>query len=1645
MTVMAYKGVAGTWAGMLCVAATVAAMDRDKHGDKPGTMMIQMDGRGHLSRWGPSEVYTALTHKDESSLARFLITSTFGPTRAELDALSESTAEEWLSTQFSLPATSHRAYFRERVNPHANASCQEIYGERQLCAKGSRWVSHTFTVADVGRRFNLNSTGALFIDGELRTEISNSTNFTATCSDVLPPSKRRWGRCADKATNSYGSFFALCKTDDFVNNQYCQQSCFNVGAGYDGSPDCSGGWGQFLGTNLSGKVCSVVEPSGGPVMLTTSGRCDNYTLTKTMLNPRVWLASQDSYTTVTASFESSVALPGIQFLAEDSVDCGWLDFISSGQVIYRHDARMKLAKNTPGAVDASACAPRTLLSEASCIVVEKPSADACEIACGSADEVANDPLKGHQFAMRTAPFKTHRGCNDNVYDRRGQFSEGVVRPSVWLNIAMHGQDQLRQRMAWALSQIFVVGIGVAGRHSEPMFAYYDIFVRHAFGNFRSVMREVTFSPIMGAYLTFLGSKAYDQSLRWPDENYARELMQLFTIGLEELHLNGSKVVHENMTVPTYDNEHIMSFARVFTGFSYQSPRRNTECLAAGTPCLEVSYNRLDAMDIRSEVHDVYPKPDLKGGYLGDGYTWCSDLAHNLSISKGARYEFLGYSYRGTVLELTPSSGLYKALQAPFKATVVLAEDVACPDEACNPEGMDVVKVGEAFFEFVPPACVHPFFYNGRIAKLGNNFNVGKHNKCLDPSTALAGWSCCSGCEDTPPNVDDMCSDLTDRALKRKCGRSEWISDRICRQTCWDKNRSKEPDDCSVDHQSERSCSAGTSGFRYETAKQKCNALGLSICAAPPQGCDANPEMLVWSDEPCNARVTVHADGKVSDPDMPNPEANRFTVNWTGDVPEPGTYDSLVKGDMVLIGNASFRNPPVFIRRGPIKQSKRHARRAALHEVESLLDHLFFHANTPVFVSKKLIQRFVTSNPSAAYVTAVARAFKQGQYAGVTYSGKYGDLKATVAAILLHEEARKENPDGKVGLLREPFLKLVHLMRSLQYEDATSQELLVKEVGDLIGQAPYESPSVFNFYDAMYMPPKLAKRKMESPELEPEPEPEPESLVAPEFQVFTTPWTVRLHNGLTSLLQHGLSSCDSGFGLSFGAADDPCKMGNFKFGDVDTGLVDGAAVLKYLNLLLTGGRLTEESLNAVTQAFETSNQSITAASQAIAFTPEFNNLGNPLPEGPRQSQEVEASTNTTRQSYKATVLLYMGGGADTFHMLVPGECQLYEEYREVRAGLVWDQGELIKISAETQPACKTFGVHPKLDFLAELYKDGQASFVSNVGQLVEPLTRSSLKKGGGGRTCPNGFSHSDATANAMQMACGQTGSTIRGHGGRIADELAELGYKVAAFSVAGVSDWAQGDRTTPEMLDAKDGAVRYDKYHLWAHTIQNVTSQNFGNIYCNEYAVLMSESLKSSEKLGSYLDSVALSTDYAAETSISHQLRQVARVIKTREARGVERDFFHVKLSGFDTHRATDSVLMEKFAEINDAIRLFVTELKAQQVWESTVLFTESDFGRTLSFNGDGTDHGWGGNQFMIGGNLAGGKIHNDFLQTYRSDGDYISERGRVIPEYPWESMGVPIAEWNGITDEATLLRIFPNLGNFNRTHHIISHSAMFNV
>ena len=196
------------------------------------------------------------------------------------------------------------------------------------------------------------------------------------------------------------------------------------------------------------------------------------------------------------------------------------------------------------------------------------------------------------------------------------------RVDIWFRNALHGEDQLRQRVAFALSEIFVVSqLGALNGRPYSTTSYYDLLVEKAFGNYRDLIEDVTLHPAMGVYLSMLSNEKPDpaNNIR-PDENYARELMQLFSIGLVELNQDGSaKLDDAGNLIPTYDQSIIEGFAHVYTGWTYSRATRfrNAQRSLASD---------IEPMVLWPEFHDTGPKSILNGVTIPAGQTGDQDLA-----------------------------------------------------------------------------------------------------------------------------------------------------------------------------------------------------------------------------------------------------------------------------------------------------------------------------------------------------------------------------------------------------------------------------------------------------------------------------------------------------------------------------------------------------------------------------------------------------------------------------------------------------------------------------------------------------------------------------------------------------------------------------------------------------------------------------------------------------------------------------------------------------------------------------------------------------------------------------------------------------------------------------------------------------------
>jgi uncharacterized protein (DUF1800 family) len=192
-------------------------------------------------------------------------------------------------------------------------------------------------------------------------------------------------------------------------------------------------------------------------------------------------------------------------------------------------------------------------------------------------EVARVHQLGYEGWIRdqfNRPVQKHLPVLQALKDLPDVVKDGKLQPThrkyAWWKQAVTAEDQLRQRVAYAWSQIFVVSDQANGiNNAEALTHYYDTLLEYGLGNYRDLLEAVTYQPCMANYLTYLrNQKADAEGKRRPDENFAREILQLFTIGLYELRLDGSLHLVKGQPVPTYTNDHIQELARVFTGMSY---------------------------------------------------------------------------------------------------------------------------------------------------------------------------------------------------------------------------------------------------------------------------------------------------------------------------------------------------------------------------------------------------------------------------------------------------------------------------------------------------------------------------------------------------------------------------------------------------------------------------------------------------------------------------------------------------------------------------------------------------------------------------------------------------------------------------------------------------------------------------------------------------------------------------------------------------------------------------------------------------------------------------------------------------------------------------------------------------------------------
>lgn len=241
-----------------------------------------------------------------------------------------------------------------------------------------------------------------------------------------------------------------------------------------------------------------------------------------------------------------------------------------------------------------------------------------------------------QFAMPIDAVQVIHDSLRQIYIDSTLIYEGIhkflapatFKQYAWWQTAMTANSQLRHRVAVALSEIFVISdVADLILFPKAYANYYDLLQHNAFGNFRDLFRDVSMHPAMGFYLTHINNPKSNPAInRFPDENYARECMQLFTIGLYELNNDGSrKTTATGDWIPTFDNTDITELAKVFTGLSFDDNR----VFGASVDYEKAEYYK--PMRMYEDQHETGQKVILKNHVIPDGQTGMEDIEAAVDI------------------------------------------------------------------------------------------------------------------------------------------------------------------------------------------------------------------------------------------------------------------------------------------------------------------------------------------------------------------------------------------------------------------------------------------------------------------------------------------------------------------------------------------------------------------------------------------------------------------------------------------------------------------------------------------------------------------------------------------------------------------------------------------------------------------------------------------------------------------------------------------------------------------------------------------------------------------------------------------------------------------------------------------------------
>lgn len=417
-------------------------------------------------------------------------------------------------------------------------------------------------------------------------------------------------------------------------------------------------------------------------------------------------------------------------------------------------------------------------------------------------------------------------------------------------------------------------------------------------------------------------------------------------------------------------------------------------------------------------------------------------------------------------------------------------------------------------------------------------------------------------------------------------------------------------------------------------------------------------------------------------------------------------------------------------------------------------------------------------------------------------------------------------------------------------------------------------------------------------------------------------------------------------------------------------------------------------------------------------------------GSLRMTQMLAAAQGPADDYKALVCVFMFGGNDSHNLIVPRGSE-YADYAAARSFLAVPEADLLPIASADG---RSWGMPDSLPDLHNLYQAGDLALLANVGSLEAPYTRSDYFSGRLDIQPNQLFSHKEQQEQ-WQSSIAQAPATT-GWGGRLADYVNQLNQNAAismSISLGGANLFEVGADVfqyglTPEGSLGLEGFDDTTLSQLRRQTFGDLLAGAHGNVLERAYADTVQQGIDSHAALSAALDAVPAPTTVFPAGGLASQLSMVARLIAARDALGMKRQVFFCAAGGFDTHWKQNDVHPGLIAGVSSALGAFQAAMTELGTADDVTTFTASDFGRTLSINGRGSDHGWGGHHMILGGAVAGGSLYGT-MPTLEVDGPDDTSRGRFIPSTSVDQYAATLARWFGVPD-SDLEQVVPNLGRF---------------